>query len=210
MTLPRQINKHAGCLLLEVMVAMIIILIGVVGIAKLQHVAKSSNGQALQRTEAIMLADDLIERIRSNISGMTGYFTGSTIKVISGIPSSTPPATCSSSSPCTAKQMADYDLWEWHRDITGAFESESGTSTGGLVNPTVCLVGPGYVSATNHQSGFYDIAIAWHGQNQIGYQSISGNILASGCGTTDAGKYDADGNDNVYRRVHWQRVFLDI
>ena len=205
----RQVDKQSGFLLLEVLVAMVIILIGVVGIAKLQHVAKSSNGQALQRTEAIMLTDDLIERIRSNISGMTGYFTGSTIKVISGTPSSTPPSTCSSGTPCTAEQVAAYDIWEWHRDITGAFETDSGISTGGLVNPTVCLIGPGYVSATNHQSGFYDIAIAWHGQNQIGQQAISGSTLASNCGTTDD-KYDADGNDNVYRRVHWQRVYLDI
>ena len=180
--------------------------------AKLQHVAKNSNAQALQRTEAIMLTDDLIERIRSNISGMTGYFTGSTIKLISGTPSSTPPSTCSSGSPCTAEQVAAYDIWEWHRDITGAFESDGGISTGGLVNPTVCLqcLAGSCASATN-QSGFYDIAIAWHGQSQIGQQTISGSTLASNCGTSlSDDSYDADGNDNVYRRVHWQRVFLDI
>jgi type IV pilus assembly protein PilV len=156
-----------------------------------------------------MLTDNLVERVRSNIAGMSGYFTGSTIKVLSGTPSSTPPVTCSSGSPCTGAQLAAYDIWEWHSEITGALETDSGSSTGGLVNPTICLLAPTYVSATNHQAGFYDIAIAWHGLTQLQQQAIPGSSFASACGISD-GFYDATGNDNVYRRVHWQRIFLDI
>ena len=40
-------------------------------------------------------------------------------------------------------------------------------------------------------------------------QAIPGSTFASNCGIGDS-FYDATGDDNVYRRVHWQRIFLDI
>ena len=79
------------------------------------------------------------------------------------------------------------------------------TSTGGLVNPVACLVRP---AATG--DGMYEIAIVWQGLTQLPNQNIPENANASLCGTTD-GSYDAgSSNNNLYRRVHWQEIFLDV
>ena len=64
--LPRQStpNKKSmgGYLMVEVMVSMVIILVGITGISKIQNVAKLSNEQATQRSTAINLVDNLIEK----------------------------------------------------------------------------------------------------------------------------------------------------
>ena len=81
----------------------------------------------------------------------------------------------------------------------------SGDSTGGLVDPVVCLQRP-----TGGGDGIYHIAIAWHSFTRLPNQTISANANASSCGTGDS-KYDATGSDdNEYRRVHWQEVYLDV
>ncbi len=182
---------------------MIIIFLGVVGIAKLQHVAKSSNAQAIQRTLASNLADNFIERIRINPAGISTYFPTESSYLNGNI--SEPDKKCTSVNTCTPPELAAFDLWEWGRHLTGGFETVNGTSTGGLVNPVACLVRP---AATG--DGMYEIAIVWQGLTQLPNQGIPENANASLCGTTD-GSYDAgSSNNNLYRRVHWQEIFLDV
>jgi len=61
---PRHINK--GATLLEVMVAMVILTIGLLGLAGLQTTGISSNSNAEKRTQATIVANDFIERMRAN------------------------------------------------------------------------------------------------------------------------------------------------
>jgi type IV pilus assembly protein PilV len=157
----------------------------------------------MQRTIASSMTDNLIERIRTNPAGISGYFPGDSTVVLKGT-TSTPSQLCTTSSACTPTQLANFDLWEWEQHLTGALETVSGTSTGGLVNPTVCLRRP-----AGGGDGLYHVAIAWHGQSKLLNQTIAANPNASTCGTTDTA-YDASGNDNAYRRIHWQQIFLDV
>jgi type IV pilus assembly protein PilV len=201
---PKKTGRQAGYLMVEVLVSMTILLAGVVGIVKLQHVAKNSNAQASQRTIASNLADSLIERIRSNTAGIAGYFPDDTTVVLTGN-TPTPGQLCASlASTCTPEQLAAFDIWEWEQHLMGGLETVSGVETGGLVNPTVCLDRP-----DGGGDGFYQIAVAWHGQSIMEYQDIGINENAQNCGKNDA-NYDESSGDNVYRRIHWQEIFLDV
>ena len=198
-----QPKPQSGYLLIEVLVSMIIILLGLVGIAKLQHVAKIAHAQAVQRTIASNLASNLIERIRSNPAGIGTYFPSDATRELNGSTSYIGPP-CTSGSPCAPVELAAYDIWEWEQSLTGALETVSTASTGGLVNPVVCLK-----REAGGGNGIYHMAIVWHGHSKLQYQTIAANANASTCGTTDSA-YDDSGNDNVYRRVHWQEIFLDV
>jgi type IV pilus assembly protein PilV len=197
-------KRQTGYLMVEVLVSMSILLAGVVGIAKLQHVAKNSNAQASQRTIASNLADSMIERIRTNTTGIDGYIPSDTPVVLTG-DTATPGQMCADlASTCTPVQLAAFDIWEWEQHLTGGMETVSGTDAGGLVNPTVCLDRP-----DGGGDGIYHIALVWHGHSMMQYQEETENENAKDCGSGDS-KYDNTGNDNVYRRVHWQEFFLDL
>jgi len=190
--------------MVEVLVSMIIMLAGVVGIVKLQHVSKNSNAQAIQRTIASNLADSLIERIRSNTAGIDGYFPSDSTHVLTGS-SAAPSQICGSlATTCTPTQLAEYDIWEWEQHLTGGLETVSGVDTGGLINPVVCLDRP-----DGGGDGIYHVALAWHGQSVMEYQDIDSNDNAKNCGKDD-NNYDKNVDDNAYRRIHWQEVYLDV
>jgi len=59
-------NKSAGFSLLEVLVALLVLSVGLLGLAALQAVALKSNHGAYQRSQATFLAYDIIDRMRAN------------------------------------------------------------------------------------------------------------------------------------------------
>lgn len=70
--IPYSSLKHCnGATLLEVMIAMVILAIGLLGLAGLQSTGISSNSNAEKRTQATIVANDFIERMRANQPGVT-------------------------------------------------------------------------------------------------------------------------------------------
>jgi len=59
-----------GVTLIEVLVAIVITSIGILGFASLQFLGLNSNKSAYSRTQASFIASDLSERMRANIEGM--------------------------------------------------------------------------------------------------------------------------------------------
>lgn len=60
------IKKTAGFSLLEVLVALVVLSIGLLGLAALQAVALKSNHGAYQHSQATILAYDMMDRLRAN------------------------------------------------------------------------------------------------------------------------------------------------
>lgn len=192
-------RKHCrGTGLIEVMVTVVVLSIGLLGIAALQVQSKRSNFEAIQRTTATMLAHAIIERMRANASALGTYLTEGD-EVGGESITSEPSPDCSSGYACTPSQLAQHDVWEWEQAIDGVSEMAGSNNTGGLVSPTACLSGPGGAG-----SGTYTISIAWRGQNSLA------NPSSSTCGE-GSGKYDgAGGTDaDAYRRVLTMVVFID-
>ncbi len=58
--------KEAGATLIEVLVAMVVLAIGLLGLAGLQATSIQSNHSAYYRSQATLLAGDLADRMRAN------------------------------------------------------------------------------------------------------------------------------------------------
>lgn len=128
------LSRQGGSGLIEVAIALLVLSIGTLGLAKLQISARRLGYEALQRTEAAALAMDLFERMRANRAALSAYtIPGLGAATGSALPA---PATRCDLDTCTALQLAAWDLWQWERGLNGAATSDS---AGGLVSPTGCV-----------------------------------------------------------------------
>ncbi len=59
-------HKEAGATLIEVLIAMVVLAIGLIGLAGLQATSIQSNHSAYYRSQATLLASDLADRMRAN------------------------------------------------------------------------------------------------------------------------------------------------
>ena len=205
---------QAGMSLIEVLVTVLVLSVGLLGIAALQFVSKRSNFEALQRTTATMLAYDILERMRANPGVLETYAANQEASIVTPMPNldgyealGEPSPDCKATA-CNATQLTDHDKWEWVQTLLGAAEVSGGANTGGLVSPTACLISnvPDVTTPDNvpsERSGQYMVAIAWRGQTAMS-NPVNPTLLASPdpyiCGA-DTGKYDNTAGDNVYRRV---------
>lgn len=76
---------QAGFTLVEVLVALIVLSIGMLGIAALYLDTLRASRQALVRTQAVTLAADIADRIRSNRTTANAYDCGGTCEADEGV-----------------------------------------------------------------------------------------------------------------------------
>ena len=117
-----------GFTLIEVLVSVVIISIGLLGIAKMETVALSSTGVAQQRSIAAMEAASLA----ASMHGDRAYWNSTSVPssfTISGTTiSNTTLATAvdcisgdaGNSAPCTPAQIAAFDLQKWANNVNGS------------------------------------------------------------------------------------------
>jgi type IV pilus assembly protein PilV len=105
---------HQGFTLIEVLVAFLVIAIGLLGILALQNRSLQYNHIAFLDSQAQLLINDIVERIRANPQQAADYQIG--------FDDSTPvAATDCSSAVCTATQIKSWDLAQWR----GRVESQT-------------------------------------------------------------------------------------
>lgn len=177
-------KRCLGFSLIEVLVTMLIMAIGMLGAAALQLQSKRVGYDATQRAVASNLAQDIVERMRTNNAAVASY----QIADLGGGSLAQPGATCSTStSPCSSGQMALLDLWEFEQALDGASasrtDSSGRTTIDGLSNPTACIT---------HAAGVVTVSIAWRGA------VATSNPDRSNCGIGQ-GKYgDNDENRQLF------------
>lgn len=178
--------------MLESLIAVVVLSVGLLGIGLLQLQSKHLNLQAIQRSEASMLANEIVERMRNNRGNLAGYIT----TVGGGTITTAPDPGCTQGTQCSVADLTSFDIWQWEQAIDGAAEVLAGNLTGGLLMATGCITGP-----TSGVSGIYNVSIAWRGHG------TSDNVSANTCGT-DSGKYDDTTGDNAYRRLLSMDVYI--
>lgn len=99
-------QRHAaGFTLLEVLVALVVLSIGLLGLSGLQATSLRNNHSAFLRSQATILSNDIVDRMRANRDAATA---GSYDILYDQTPT---PVTCVGS--CSAVQVAQLDLLEW-------------------------------------------------------------------------------------------------
>lgn len=180
--------NQRGFTLIEVLITLVVFAIGLLTVAGLQTLSKKANYDALQRTQASLLAHDIIERMRANPRQLAEYIDVE----LGGATLAEPTPNCTTAA-CNPTQLARRDLYDWERALDGAAELIGDNLTGGLVSPTACITGP-----FGGIGGVYTIAIAWRGVTALT------NPVVHDCGAA-SGLY---GDDNEYRRILVINTFI--
>lgn len=162
-------SQQAGAGLVEVAIAILVLSIGTLGLARLQISAKRLGFEAMQRTDAAAMAMDLFERMRANPRALASYQT-SNLGAASGTKLPVPARRCSQSS-CTPAEISRWDLWQWEETLNGL--SAAGSS-GGLVEPSGCVT---------VRARLVTVEIAWRG-----YLAMSAPGPTAGCGGNLSGQ----------------------
>lgn len=110
-------KREHGFSLLEVLVAVVVLSMGLLGLAGLQVLGLKFNHQSYERTQATLLTYDIIDRMRANPAGANFYATA------------TPTLTNCVSSNCTPEDLAKHDLYEWKKTINASRMLSRGTGT---------------------------------------------------------------------------------
>jgi type IV pilus assembly protein PilV len=131
-------RQHSGFTLIEVMVSLIIIGVGMLGIAKIQALAYASTGTASLRSLAALEASSLAAGMRANRNywSVAAATVNQTITVTgASVSASTDPLllntyNCSlggGNAPCTAAQLAAYDVSQWAANLNPLLPSVTAT-----------------------------------------------------------------------------------
>ena len=113
-------RRAEGFTLIEVLIALVILAVGMLGIASLLLSALQSSRIAASRTHAVNLAGDIVERIRANRGAGTIYDTEITVAPALVANCETAAQTC------TPAQMAQNDLSRWQSAIAATLPGGSG------------------------------------------------------------------------------------
>ena len=101
-------SKQKGFTLIEVLIAILVLAIGMLGMAGLQSYSVSSSYNAHLRTQATLLAQSIVDRMRANPQAAAD---NNYLILFSNEPGS---VNCNAiGSNCSHEQLADYDLREW-------------------------------------------------------------------------------------------------
>lgn len=176
MQLTRQLKAagiQAGYSLIEVLITMFIIAIGLLGLVGLQARALNAEIESASRGQAMLLVNDLADRMMANLSAVknpsgastysmagTTFGTGYTNSCVTANPSNlSAQASCCASKGTTAEA----DLCEWDLALKGIGETSGGTNKiGAMTEARGCVF---LQDATNR---VYQIDVVWRGRDNTG------------------------------------------
>ena len=165
-------RRQGGVSLIEVLVSIVIVVLGLLGLAGLQSHATVAEMEAFQRAQALVILQDMIDRINAN-------------RLDKAQTTSLPLGTGDTVRNCSGLTGVALDHCEWSNALLGANESLTGQRVGGMVGARGCIT---LVSPANTMPRVFEVAVVWQGMNAT-------KEPATACG---AGMY---GNDRMRRAV---------
>lgn len=126
---------HKGFTLIEVLVTIVILALGLLGLASLQSYGLRTNHSAYLRSQATMLAYDIVDRMRVNRDEARngGY------DIAIGTTATSPTNCASVAVSCTPAQIRQFDLAQWENSVNTLLPSGDGaiTRAGSVITITV-------------------------------------------------------------------------
>jgi type IV pilus assembly protein PilV len=128
--------RNKGFTLVEVLVALVVMSVGMLGIAALYLEGLRAGRTALYRTTAVNLAADMADRIRANRNAGIAY---------AGTGPGADSACVNGAVDCTAEQLADDDWFDWSNQLDAQLPLGAG----------------GEVQVAGAAPATYTITVAW-------------------------------------------------
>lgn len=141
--------QQTGFTLLEVLITLVILSVGLLGVAGMQAAGLRNNHSAYTMTQASNLAMDMIDRIRANPNGIDAYAGFDTDAATLADPG------CISTG-CGPADLATYDMYEWSRPLVATD------------NP-ILPAGRGVITQAGDE---FIVNVLWH---EVAYQGITPN-----------------------------------
>lgn len=183
-------TAQQGTTMLEVLVTIVILAFGMLGLAGLQSKIFIAEMESYQRGQAVLLMNDMVERINANRNAAATYVLGTAT-----LGTGDADADCSAAAAGLAR-----DKCEWSMALKGAAETSSGAAkVGGAIGARGCIT---LIQAQNAAAGVctpgvYLVTVAWQGLNATSSPSTT-------CGQ---GSF---GSDDRYRRAVSARVSVGL
>ena len=160
--------KHQdGSSLLEVMIAGVLFMVGLLGLLATQGLSLKLSTQSVDETNASVLIADLYDRMRANPDGTDN--NGYTTAIFNAVDIGSVTDCAASTANCTSLELAQYDLAVWKANVTSRFPA----ATTARVDPVVA------------DSSQYNIQLVWLAQvdndaNSDGVKDAQGSNCANG------------------------------
>ena len=119
--------RQGGTSMIEVLVSIVIVVVGLLGLAGLQSHAALAEMESFQRAQAIMLLQDMSDRISANRLNAASYVTAS------------PLGTGSTPGSCGSLTGAARDQCEWSTSLLGAAETAGSLKVGAMIGARGCV-----------------------------------------------------------------------
>ena len=162
-------SLNKGLTFIEVLVAVFILVTGILGAVAMQASAKKGSFDAMQRSVASALAQDIVERMRSNnATALGGYAATNYGEALD----SAPDKRCSTiAGLCSPAEMVINDRYEWEVSLMGADVVNDGNNRAGLTGVRGCI---------SQVANAVTVVVSWEGRTEIA------DAVKDSCGT--AGK----------------------
>lgn len=105
-----KMTSQNGFTLLEVMIAMVIFAVGMLGLAGIQALSLENTHSSYSRNQAILLAYEMVDRMKANPTAGTNYEVATTDAIAT-------PATLCDVTACNNVEMATFDQWQWKTSL---------------------------------------------------------------------------------------------
>ena len=133
----KMVDRQQGITLIEALVTLLILAVGALGIASMQLAGLKYASGSYGRTQAVILADDMANRLKSNrVFALNlddnGAAAGQSPYELAGFDSATPAAATDCLDVtviCDSQQLANYDLLTWRNELARVLPSGRGMIT---------------------------------------------------------------------------------
>jgi len=105
--------------MVEMLVALVVLAVGMLGVASLFGISLHSGSSAITRMQAVNLATDLADRIRANRRAGNAYGGAAANNTCTG----------AAAVSCSPAQMAADDLYHWQRQLSQTIVGAAATGT---------------------------------------------------------------------------------
>lgn len=148
-------NNQRGIGLVEVLVALLVFSVGMLGVASLQVLARKSSFEAQQRQEAVLLANEMVARMKASGQSLTEIGTSYGSFNTGAVTEPTEKCNLVTSN-CVAADIAALDKYIWQQSI----EATAITTTGqGLLKAKGCVV---------VESAVVKVVVVWESMSAMG------------------------------------------